>query len=270
MRAGVNRIATRLSVVTVVLNDRDGLARTLESIAAQVVKGPTAIQSIIVDGGSADGSKELAERLRLPGSILVSGPDDGIYDAMNKGVALATGDVVHFLNAGDVYASPDVIRAAMDAFRESRADVVYGDIGFVDNAGNVVRYWCSGTYAKWKVFTGWAPPHPGAFARRSLYERSGLFDKALRNAGDYELFLRWFLGLSTVPHYIPVQIARMEAGGLSNGSVRGILLGAREVRYAWRKNGYRFGFLAPWAKLARKPFQLRRLPSMTWGIGEGQ
>ncbi len=131
-------------------------------------------------------------------------------------------------------------------------DAVYGDISFFDDEGRVVRRWRAGTFRRWKIYLGWAAPHPAFFTRASIFRRVGNFKSSLRNAGDYEFMLRCFLQHGVRPRYINQELARMKIGGFSNSSFRNIMLGASEVRRAWLQNNLRFGFLAPWGKLLSK------------------
>ena len=239
----------KFSVITVVLNDASGIRTTLQSLLEQSYPH---IEHIIIDGGSTDGTLDVIENSKLPGTVVVSEPDDGIYDAMNKGLALATGEVVSFLNAADVFDSASTLLSVAGCFQDPEVDAVYGDISFFNDEGMVMRRWRAGTYRFWKFYFGWAVPHPALFIRASAFHRIGSFDSSFRIAGEYEFMLRCFLRHGIRPHYVREDLAHMKIGGVSNRSLGNILSGAKEVRRAWVQNRLRFGWLAPWLKPLRK------------------
>lgn len=213
-------------------------------------------EHIVIDGGSTDGTAEIVGRSGDAVARFVSEPDDGIYDAMNKGIALATGEVVGILNADDLYADDRVLSDVAKVFEDPSVDSCYGDLVYVDpsDTGRVVRTWRAGSYRKKLFYRGWMPPHPTFFVRRAVYERFGLFNLSLGSAADYELMLRFLLrhGISTV--YIPRVLVRMRAGGVSNLSLGNRLRANRMDRMAWKVNGLA---LRPWTILM-KP--VRKIP----------
>ena len=194
----------------------------------------------------------MLERYRGRLAALVSEPDRGIYDAMNKGIARATGEVIGILNADDRYADPFVLRDVARAFEDPNVEACYGDLVYVDERGKVVRYWRSGPHKRWKWFLGWMPPHPTFFVRRSVYQRYGTFDLRFPIAADYELMLRLLFKHRVRTAYIPRALVLMAPGGNSNRSLGNILRANLEVLHAWRTNGLRFGYLVPLLKPARK------------------
>lgn len=238
----------KISIVTVVLNDAEGLRRTLHSLGAQ---SHGDIDHVIVDGGSTDGTLDVAEAEKLPTTRIYSGPDDGIYDAMNKGLDRAEGEVVAFLNAGDRFAGADVLSLVAEALAGG-AELAYGDLTFFDDAGRTVRKWRAGAFRRGRLSLGWIPPHPTVFARKALFARIGGFDKSFQNAGDYDWLLRAIVGENVDPVYVPRVLAEMEIGGFSNGSAKGVGVGIAEVRRAWTRNGFKGGLVAPYAKIASK------------------
>ena len=247
----------RISIVTPVFNDRR-VGRALDSILAQ--KHGHELELIVVDAGSTDGTMAVLERYRDRIDILISEPDDGIYDGMNKGIRRATGDVVGILNADDRYADDFVLRDVMDTFADGRADACYGNLVYVNEDDDVTRYWKSGepNMAKWRW--GWMPPHPTFFVRRRVYERHGGFDLEFPIAADYELMLRLFLKARIRVRYIDRVLVRMAMGGASNGSISNIIRANAEVARAWRRNHLRGGFLVPFLKPASKVFQFTNRP----------
>ena len=224
-----------ISVVTAVLNRAGTLPGALASVQAQ--QG-VAVQHVVIDGASTDGSLELLRAHRDRIAVLVSEPDEGIYHALNKGIARATGDVIGFLHSDDVYAHDRVLARIAAAFADPAVEAAYGDLDYVtQDATRVLRRWRSGPYARGRLKKGWMPPHPAFFARRSVYERLGSFDAAFRIAADYDWLLR-ILGPGGVqPAYIPEVLVKMRWGGASNRSVGRLLRKSREDLLALRRHG---------------------------------
>ncbi|MCS6966359.1 MAG: glycosyltransferase [Candidatus Kapabacteria bacterium] len=250
----------RISVITVVLND-PRVGRALASILAQEVDAETEL--IVIDGGSSDErTLEELERYRRHLSVFLSEPDQGLYDAMNKGLRYATGDIIGFLNADDRYADRSVLRDVAAAFADPSIEACYGDVVYTSRQDErIIRYWRAGTYKRWKYYWGWMPTHLTFFARRSVYERLGHFDLAYPIAADYDLMLRFlFLGNIRV-HYIPRILVCMDAGGTSNDSLRAIVRGNWECWQIWKKHGLTLhGILVPLVKPLRKVGQFLRRP----------
>lgn len=207
----------------------------------------------MVDGGSSDGTQKLVlqsgSRARL-----VSESDRGLYDAINKGLRLANGDIVGVLNSDDFYSHDRVISRVVALMNQQNADVAYGDLCYVSAADprRVVRYWRSGEYRRDKFLYGWMPPHPTFFVRKKVYEQLGGFDLALHIAADYELMLRFLFRHGLKAAYLPEVLVHMRTGGMSNASFRHRLLANREDREAWRRNGLRPYFFTTWLKPLRK------------------
>lgn len=241
-----------LSIVTVCLNSAATIGDTLESVNRQT---HPAIEHIVVDGGSTDGTQRIVETQGRRVARLVSERDRGIYDAMNKGLTLATGEVVGFLNADDTFADPYSAARIAAAFRPG-VDVCYGDLLYVGvrDPSKVIRYWRSQPYRIGLCAGGWAPPHPTLYVRRRVLERLGGFDASMRVAGDFELALR-LLDVNRLPVvYIPEVLVHMRVGGVSNRSLKGIVRGHRELACALKRHGYPSG----WTWSARR--LLTRIP----------
>jgi glycosyltransferase len=187
-------------------------------------------------------------------SRILSEKDNGIYDAMNKGIGLATGDVIGILNSDDMYTDGEVLQKVAEAFADPKVMTVYADLQYVDqdNPEKVIRTWKTGQFRKKSFYYGWMPPHPTFFVRREVYDQVGLFNTSLRSAADYELMLRILLkyGMSVV--YIPHVIVRMRAGGMSNASLRNRLRANKEDRMAWKLNGLQPYFFTLYMKPLRK------------------
>ena len=241
----------KISIAIPVLNDVR-VGRALDSVLSQ--QHEHELELIVIDAGSTDGTLDVLERYRKQIALLVSEPDRGIYDGMNKGIAMATGDVVGILNADDRYSDPLVLRDAMDAFSSEDIDACYGDLVYTNEAGKMVRYWKGGDRRRWRL--GWMPPHPTFFVRRRVYERYGAFDLRYPISADYELMLRLMLKHGIEVRYLDRVLVNMAPGGNSGGSLSTIVKANLEVARAWRKNGLRGGMLAPVLKPARKLLQM--------------
>jgi glycosyltransferase len=228
----------KISIITVSINSSSTIATTLSSVAKQM-QTYADIEHILVDGGSTDGTLDIIDRFRSGIAHVITGPDKGIYDAMNKGIALASGDIIGILNADDFYANENVISQIATVFEDDTVDACYGDLEYVDTlqTAKVTRYWRSGDYRPERFFRGWMPPHPTFFARRSLYEKYGSFNLSLGSSADYELMLRFLLKYDAHAVYIPDVLVKMRTGGVSNASIRNRLRANRMDRLAWRING---------------------------------
>ena len=246
----------KVSIVTPVFNDVR-VGRALDSILSQ--RHRHELELVVVDAGSSDGTLDVLERYRKRVAVLISEPDQGIYDGMNKGVGMTTGDVVGILNADDQYCDPLVIRDVAEAFEQEDVDACYGDLEYRNREGKLVRYWKSSEHRRTKWHLGWMPPHPTFFVRRRVYERHGGFDLRYPIAADYELMLRLLLKHKTSVKYLRRPVVNMAPGGTSNASPGNILKANLEVARAWRDNGLRGGLLVPLLKPARKILQFSPL-----------
>lgn len=248
-----------VSVVTVCFNSVDTLEDTIRSVLTQDYDH---LEHILVDGGSTDGTVDLAAKYNGRIRKFVSEPDRGIYDAMNKGVHLAEGEVIAFLNADDVYTSPTVISDIVAALKADHADAVYGDLVYVGRRSGqrIVRYWQAGEYQPGAFHRGWAPPHPTFFCRSALFRKFGAFDPNYRIAGDFELMLR-FIERHRIPvQYIPKPFVRMRMGGRAN-TLCGLIQGNWEIIQAFHSNGLEFSPRFFCIKLARRIRQFVNRPS---------
>jgi glycosyltransferase len=226
----------RLTIITVTLNSRYSIEDTINSVLSQSFEN---IEHIFIDGGSGDGTLEILESYKDKVATVVSGPDNGIYDAMNKGILLATGDVIGILNADDVYATKDTLALVANAFLDPRIDACYGDLVYVcpKEPDQIKRDWKAGSYEERKLYFGWMPPHPTFFVRRTCYTKFGLYRTDLGSSADYELMLRYLLCHKIRLAYIPEVLVRMHTGGTSNASI-GNRLNAHLMDWrAWQVNG---------------------------------
>jgi glycosyltransferase involved in cell wall biosynthesis len=233
--SGLTRsFSVKISIVTVCYNSATSIEDTLRSVASQAYPE---IEHIIIDGHSTDGTMDIVNRHRGQLAHVLSEPDLGMYDAMNKGIRFATGDVIGFLNADDVYADSTVLAQVATAFEDPAVDACYADLVYVDKSDmtKVIRYWKSRPYEHGLFEKGWMPAHPTFFARKRIYEKYGNFDLAYRRQSDFELTLRFLAvhGIKSV--YIPKVLVRMRGGGASHGMMH-ILEGNIEAYRACRKH----------------------------------
>jgi len=226
----------RISVVTVCFNSAETIADTLRSVAEQTY---TDVEHIIVDGGSSDATLTIVDAHRRGLARVISEPDRGPYDAMNKGIAAASGEVVGFLNADDVYADAQALAAVAEAFAHPEVDACYADLVYVDRKDpeRIVRYWKSRDFCPGLFRRGWMPAHPTFYVRRRVFERYGGFDLRYPRQADFELAMRLLELHHVVTRYIPRILVRMRKGGLSNSSYLGILRGNLEAYRACRNCG---------------------------------
>lgn len=216
------------SIITSVYNNRPMIEGVLSSVALQQSE-QVQIEHIIVDGGSTDGTKEYLENINFPHVSFKSEKDNGIYDALNKGLGRANGDIIGILHSDDFFADENVLSDVQKYF-EQGADVVYGDLVYVNrtNDKTVIRNWKAGTFTDLDLEMGWMPPHPTFFFRRELLEDKGLFDTNYRIAGDYEYMLRFLTDKKLKIAYCPRVLTHMRLGGISNKSMKSILKKMKE------------------------------------------
>ncbi len=204
------------------------IACAIDAVASQQNSHVT-IEHILVDGNSKDGTKEYLEGLTWPHLSFKSEKDNGIYDALNKGLVRATGEIVGILHSDDFFTDANVLSDVQKHF-ELGADVVYGDLVYVDRASGktVIRDWKAGSFTELDLKMGWMPPHPTFFFRRELLKEKGLFDTNFRIAGDYEYMLRFLTDKNLKVAYCPRVLTHMRIGGISNKSIKSILKKMKE------------------------------------------
>lgn len=262
----------KISIVTPCFNAANTLRDCLESVKGQTYGE---VEHIVVDAASTDGTLTILDEYRKGLATLISEPDRGIYDGMNKGLRLATGDVVGILNADDMYRNSEVLARVAGVFAAEGVDTCYGDLVYVAESSKearhgekvhggpsplprerglkeeeytVVRYWKSGEFDPRKFYWGWMPPHPTFFVRRRVYERHGYFNPALGTAADYELMLRFLLKHRLSAVYLPEILIQMRSGGASNATLAKRIQANAMDRMAWEVNGLK---PLPWTLLLK-------------------
>lgn len=242
----------KISIVTAVYNRETTIAEALASVATQTYAD---YEHLVIDGASRDATLQAVESCRHDRLRIFSEPDEGIYDALNKGMALTTGEVIGLVHSDDVLAHPQALAMIAAAFADSVVDAVYGDLDYVaaEDTSRIIRRWRSGVYHPGRLRWGWMPPHPALFIRRRVFETFGGYDTTYRIAADYDAILRWFGRGGIRAVYIPEVFVKMRMGGESNRSLERILRKSREDYRALRSN--RIGGLV---SLVAK--NLRKLP----------
>jgi glycosyltransferase involved in cell wall biosynthesis len=226
----------KITVITAALNARDALQRSRASVLAQ---RQVQVQHVIVDGGSTDGTRELLSEWQSDDQcVCVSEVDSGVYAAFNKGLKLAVGDCIGFLNAGDIYQDDYVLSDVVGALRDPNVDLVYGNVDITtrDRIEQTVRRYRSDGFSREKLLFGFMPPHPSLYARANLYREVGPFSEAFRIAGDFEWAIRAFLKCRVNSRYLERTFVRMPAGGLSNNGLSSAFRNTIEMRAALRKH----------------------------------
>jgi len=240
----------RISIITVSHNSAATIKDTLQCISEQEYND---IEHIIVDGKSVDNTATIINGFTHINKF-ISEPDGGLYDAMNKGIQLATGDIIGILNSDDIYADNAVLNKVAAAFNSTDAHCVYGDLQYVqtNNLHKIVRTWRAGKFIHKNFLYGWMPPHPTFFVRKEVYDKVGLFNTTLKSAADYEMMLRILYKDGYTAAYIPSVLVKMRSGGISNASLRNRFYANREDAKAWKLINKRPHFFTVYLKPLRK------------------
>lgn len=242
----------KVSIITPTYNSERTLRNTINSVIRQDYPE---IEHIIIDGGSTDGTLEIIQEYETHITRYISEPDKGIYDAMNKGISMATGDIIGILNSDDLFESSDVIRTIAETLENnSTLDGIHADLYYVDphNTNHIIRYWHTKPYPRNGFLTGWHPAHPTFYVRRSCYERYGRFRLDMPLSADFELMLRFIQCRGINVRHINKVLVRMCVGGASSKNIMSILHGIRQCRRAFRVNGMKSPLLYPLYRLVPK------------------
>lgn len=242
-----------ISIITAVFNRAETISDAIDCIQLQ---SHSSLEHVIIDGGSKDGTIEIIKRKINKNTIFVSEPDGGIYDAINKGIRLSSGEILGLLHSDDCFIDEHVIEEVVSAFNDPEVDAVYGDLEYVssNNPSKVIRYWRAGTFSRVKLRMGWMPPHPTLFLRRRIFERHGMYDPGYRISADYDAILRYFGSGKIRAIYIPRVLVRMRLGGASNADITHIFLKIKEDYLSLSRNGIG-GFLTLFYKNVSKLIQ---------------
>ncbi len=238
-----------VSIITATFNSEATIADCLQSVSNQTYQH---IEHIIIDGRSTDNTLTIIEQHQFKGK-LVSEKDNGIYDAMNKGITNSKGDIIGILNSDDLYMNNSIIEKVVKLFEQENCDAVYGDLIYVDghDGTTIKRHWKAGSFKKNDFLYGWMPPHPTFFVKKEVYEKFGIFNLSVFTAADYELMLRFVYKYGIKVAYLQEIMVKMRTGGASNESISNRLLANKGDRMAWRING-----LKPyWFTLIAKPLR---------------
>lgn len=246
-----------ISIITATYNSAATISDCLKSVASQTWP----CEHIVIDGVSKDNTLDIV-RNTSPSARIISEPDNGIYDAMNKGIRLATGDIVGILNSDDFYMGPHVLEKIATMFQQSGVEALFADLVYVrpNNLDRIVRYYSVPNFTPDMFAWGWMPPHPTFFVRRELYERYGLFHVDYQIAADYELMARFLARHKVRYAYLPEVIVKMRTGGISTRGLHSTWILNREILRACAENGIPTNILKVYSKYFRKVMQLFARP----------
>ena len=250
----------KVSIITVCFNSADTIEDSIRSVLKQ---SHPDIEYIIVDGASTDGTLDVVAEYQDQIAEIISEPDTGIYDAMNKGIGRATGDIVGILNSDDFFAAEDIIANVVDAFRvDGDAGVVFGDVIFVssEDLSRIKRYYSSRKFRPWKLRYGYMPPHPATFVKKELYDTYGLYRLDYRIAADYEMLVRWLIVNRIAYRRIDRVLVNMRTGGISTSGLSSSILLNREIVRACVDNDMYTNSLFLLPKIPFKLMELVRKP----------
>ena len=244
----------KISIITVSYNSGSTIKQTIKSVIDQDYEN---IEYIIIDGNSSDNTLNVIRQYSEFIHFFISEEDNGIYDAMNKGIANASGDIIGILNSDDFYPNSFIISNVVKSFLKNECDAVYGDLVYVkaNDITKIKRYWKAGEYTTKKIKNGWMLPHPTFFVKKSIYLRFGFYDTELKSAADYKMILNLLYKQNISVHYIPMILVYMRLGGHSNKSILSRMKANREDSLAWTRNQLNKPFFIRFKKPIQKLFQ---------------
>ncbi len=234
----------KVSIITTCFNSEKTITDTIFSVLNQTYSN---IEYIIIDGASQDSTLDKINKYANKINILVSEPDQGMYYAMNKGISLASGDLIGILNSDDLFYNNQVIDKVVKCIKNDNSDAVYGDLIYFNN-NKITRYWKAGNLSIKKMKFGWMPPHPTLFVKKNIYDKFGLFDVSFKTSADYELILRFLLKHNINVSYIPDVLIKMKTGGQSNRSIKNRIKANIEDKRAWNVNNLKMPFYTRYLK----------------------
>ena len=247
----------KISIVTISYNSAKTIETTFMSVLQQTYSN---IEYIVIDGGSTDDTLKIAKKYSEIITVLVSEQDNGLYDAMNKGISLATGDVIGLINSDDLFCDPDALNKVAKVFKKNKnLDSVYADLFYVSqrDINKISRRWVSGIQRKFKY--GWHPAHPTFYIKKSIYDRFGLFDLSFKLAADFEIMLRFLDKHNISTTYLKEPLVKMRLGGETNKSFKNIYYQNIECLRAFDKNNIKVAkFFYPFFRIIPKFFQFKK------------
>jgi glycosyltransferase len=243
----------KVSIITAVFNNKVSIAQCIDSIISQTYSN---IELIIIDGGSNDGTLEILSKYKDKINTLLSESDRGIYDALNKGVTLATGDIIGFLHSDDTFHNADVLKNIVESFANNKVDGVYGNLLYIDKKDpeKIIRNWQSKQYNRTLLRQGWMPPHPTLFLKREVYNEIGLFNLTYKISADYDFMVRVLNSEKYNIKFMPIYITCMKVGGASNKSLKNIIRKSSEdykIMHSNRIGGFFTLFKKNFSKLGQ-------------------
>ena len=244
----------KISIITITYNSAATIEQTIKSVLNQTYGN---IEYIIVDGLSKDNTLDIINKYQDRIAEIISEKDNGLYDALNKGIDLATGDIIGIIHSDDFYTSDKVIEKVVATFVNNNADAVYANLYYVDkdDVSKIKRKWHSGKYSEGAFLNGWMPPHPAFFLKKEIYNKYGKYNTTFKSAGDYELMLRVIHKHKIKLAYLDEFIVKMRTGGVSNVTVKNRVDANLDDRRAWEINGLKPRFYTLTLKPLRKIFQ---------------
>ena len=245
----------KVSIITCTYNSAKTVADTIRSVNAQTYPN---IEHIIVDGLSKDNTLEIVKQYAGERQIIKCEKDNGIYDAFNKGIRMATGDIIGVLNSDDFFTSDNIIEQVVNAFNKENIDAVYGDIHFVntDNLNRCVRYYSSQNFRPWMMRMGFMFAHPSFYVKREYYEKLGLYKTDYKIAADFELLLRFVVKNKIKCKYLPLDFVTMRTGGASTEGIKSKNIINKECLRACKENNYYSNIILMWLRIVYKAFEL--------------
>ena len=259
----------KVSIITVTLNSEKYLSDCIRSVRGQNYKN---IEHIIIDGKSTDGTLRIIHRNLDSIASWISEVDKGMYDAINKGLQMATGDIVGILNSDDMFASADSVRSIVDCFQTTKTDSIYGNLIYVDpkNTQKVVRFWKGDHYKRSRFRYGWMPAHPTFYIRRELLSQHGMYENHYFTAADYEFMARYLFRNKVSSQYLDTMLVKMRTGGLSNGSFKKWFRANRRDYLAMKENKIPFSFIVSIMKPLLKLPQFKSVHAQQYAMEESE
>ena len=248
----------KISVITVCLNSEKTIERSIQSLLSQTY---TEIEYIVIDGGSNDKTKDILETYKEDIDILISEKDNGLYDGLNKGIGMSTGDIIGILHSDDIFEHKDVLSKIAKTMSDSKTDMCFSDTLIVDSEDRITRFYSSKYFNRYLLRIGWMPSHPATFIKRSVFEKFGNYSLHYSVASDFDFFLRVFKGNDINWKYLDDITVRMSTGGSSNQGLQSKILILREIKQSLKNHGYLSLYVIQLFRYLIRLFELINRPS---------